>query len=63
MKAIDNQTKSGKKPAKFKKIVKAFTLGAVTGVGIGMWLSSEKGKLVKDKVLDFIQDWAEKSKA
>jgi len=62
MKAED-QTKKDKKPANLKKIVKAFTMGAVAGVGIGMWLSSEKGKLVKGKVMDFIQDWAEKSKA
>lgn len=63
MKATENQTKKGKKPATLKKVVKAFAMGTVTGVGIGMWLSSEKGKQVKGKVLDFVQDWAEKSKA
>jgi|GEM_PF-5352014 len=63
MKAIEDQKKKGKKPATLKKVVKAFAIGTVTGIGIGMWLSSEKGKLVKGKVVDFIQDWAEKSKA
>jgi hypothetical protein len=63
MKAIENQTKNGKKPVRFKKIVKAFAIGTVTGVGIGMWLSSEKGSAAKGKVLDFIQDWVEKSRA
>ncbi len=63
MKSIENKTKSEKKPAKFSRTVKAFTIGAVTGVGIGIWLSSEKGNAVKGKVLSFIQDWVEKGRA
>lgn len=62
MKAIENKTKSGKKPARFSTIVKAFAIGTVTGVGIGMWLSTEKGNAVKGKVLGFIQDWVEKDR-
>nr|WP_294860616.1 hypothetical protein [uncultured Fluviicola sp.] len=62
MKSIENNAKSKKKPAQFSKIVKAFAIGTATGVGIGIWLSSEKGNAVKGKVMGFIQDWVEKNR-
>ncbi|WP_341902434.1 hypothetical protein [Fluviicola taffensis] len=63
MKAIENKTKSKKKSGSFSKIVKAFAIGTVTGVGIGMWLSTEKGNAFKGKVIGSIQDWVEEGRS
>lgn len=57
MKAEENQSKKDKKPEGFSNVVKAFAIGAATGLSVGMYISSDKGVWIRKKLKGYIEDF------